>query len=303
MSKGRFSGQDPAREKPLSYYVKHDITTSEKCKDVFTFHISRFSFILQPYFQLLTPETSVKDVFMKKRPYEKYIYWVTPETEACLRDDLAARGIRLKSAKGVVCTPLDEINRVSSVAPEVWGDTCRRQGSWYRSSDRNGLFLIVSSFAIEGYEEHLSGRIIRSDFKPPSYAGREEMETMVADPAFVKSVPLEWPRAETTEKRIQVRWARRLGAVMDDYDDLFLVHTANHANFMRPRFFVREGGCVIPYSIERSAHLCSCCLELFQVVGAEYSRKLVAPCPGAAIFARLEPDAFLLAERVQERTP
>lgn len=239
---------------------------------------------------------------MKKKTYEKYIYWVTPEAEARLREDLAARDIRLKSAKGVVCTPLDVINRISSVAPEVWGDTCRRQGSWYRSSDRNGLFLIVSSFAIEGYDDSLAGRITGADFKPPRHAGREEMEAMVADPAFVGRIPLEWSRAEETEKRIQMRWAHRLGAETDDYDCLHLVHTANHANFHNPRLFVREGDRVIPYSIERSAHLCSCCLELFQVIGSEYSRKLVAPCPGAVIFARLEPDAFLLAERLGERT-
>jgi hypothetical protein len=233
---------------------------------------------------------------MKSRFYEKYVYWMSPETEAVLRQDLAAGGVRLKSAKGVVCTPLDEINRVSSVAPEVWADTCRRQGSWYRSSSRNGLFLIVSSFALEGFEQYLAARITRTAFKPPARAGRRDLEAMTADPGFVKRVPPEWCQAEPTERRIQVRWARRLGAVTDDYDDLHLIHTANHANFMQPRFFVREGEDVIPYSIERSAHLCSCCLELFQVIGAGFSRKLVAPCPGAVIFARLEPDAFLLVE-------
>ncbi len=239
---------------------------------------------------------------MHKKTYEKYVYWMRPENEARLREDLASRGVRIKSAKGVVCTPLDEINRISSVSPEVWGDTCRRQGSWYRNSARNGLFLIVSSFAVEGYEEYLAGRISHTGFRPPQYAPRREMETMVADPAFVKRVPSEWFRAEKTEKRIQVRWARRLGSHVDHYDDLFLVHTANHANFVRPRFFVRDGERVVPYSIERSAHLCSCCLELFQVIGCEYSRKLVAPCPGAVIFARLEPDAFLLAERIEKNT-
>ncbi|MCF8061086.1 MAG: hypothetical protein K9M82_01095 [Deltaproteobacteria bacterium] len=236
---------------------------------------------------------------MKPKPvYEKWIYWMTREREARLREELAARGVRLKSAKGVVCTPLDEINRVSSVAPEVWADTCGRQGSWYRSSDRNGLFLIVSSFPLEGYEEASTGRITRADFSPPAYAGRAEMEAMTADPAFLKCVPPEWPRAEEIERRIQMRWARRLGAEVDDYEDLYLVHTANHANFLKPRFFIREGDGVVPYSIQRSALLCSCCLELFQVLGAGYARKLVAPCPGASIFARLEPDAYLLTERV-----
>jgi hypothetical protein len=36
---------------------------------------------------------------------------------------------------------------------------------------------------------------------------------------------------------------------------------------------------------------------LFQILGAEHKKKLVAPCPGAAIFARLEPDKFLLVEK------
>jgi hypothetical protein len=229
--------------------------------------------------------------------YEKWIYWMTPEREARLRADLAGRGVRLKSAKGVVCTPLDEINRISSVAPEVWADTCGRQGSWYRSSHRNGLFLVVSSFPLEGYEKEAAGRITRADFSPPEHAGREEMEAMTADPSFLERVPPGWPRASETERRIQLRWARRLGAEVDGWEELYLVHTANHANFLKPRFFVREGGGVVPYSIQRSALLCSCCLELFQVVGAEHAQKLVAPCPGAAIFARLEPDAYLLAER------
>jgi hypothetical protein len=229
--------------------------------------------------------------------YEKWIYWMTPARESRLREELAERGIRLKSAKGVVCTPLDEINRISSVAPEVWSDTCGRQGSWYRASPRNGLFLIVSSFPLEGYEAEAAGRISRSDFRPPAHAGREEMEAMASEPGFLERVPPDWSRAGEMERRIQLRWARRLGAEPDDYGELYLVHTANHANFLEPRFFVREGGEVIPYSIQRSALLCSCCLELFQVVGAEHRRKLVAPCPGAAIFARLEPDVYLLAEK------
>lgn len=234
-----------------------------------------------------------------KAVYEKHIYWIDPQTEARLRQDLAARGIRLKSAKGVVCTPLDEINRISSVAPEVWDDTCGRQGSWYRQSDRNGLFLVVSSFPLDDLGLSPSGRIRRVDFRPSRTAGREDMEAMIADPDFMQRVPPRWSRADDVERRIQMRWARRLGAEVEDYDDLYRVHTANHANFLDPRFYVREDGRVVPYSIERSAWLCSCCLELFQVLGRAYARKLVAPCPGAVIFARLQPDGFLLAENLE----
>mgnify|MGYP000047008739 CR=1 FL=1 len=62
-------------------------------------------------------------------------------------------------------------------------------------------------------------------------------------------------------------------------------------------FFIRDEENIIPYSIDRSAHLCSCCVELFQVLGDEFERKLVAPCPGATIFARLKPDRYLLVEK------
>jgi hypothetical protein len=231
-----------------------------------------------------------------KAVYEKYIYWVSQKEESRLREDLADQGIRLKSAKGVVCTPLDEINRIASVAPEVWDDTCGRQGSWYRQSEKNGLFLIVSSFPVEGCEGRKAGRITRSDFRPPRYATPEEMEAMVNEQAFSGQMPQRWSEADDMEQRIQLRWARRLGAEDPEYPALFRVHTANHANFLRPRLTVQENGLVVPYSIAPSAQLCSCCLELFQVLGADYLRKYVAPCPGAAIFARLEPDVFLQVE-------
>jgi len=84
---------------------------------------------------------------------------------------------------------------------------------------------------------------------------------------------------------------------VDDYGFLYLSHSANHANFLSPRFFVRDGEGMIPYSIDRSAHLCSCCVELFQILGGNYQKKMVAPCPGATIFARLKPDQYLLVER------
>lgn len=225
--------------------------------------------------------------------YEKHVYWLTREEEARLGEEFAAQGIRLKSAKGVVCTPLDEINRISSVAPEVWSDTCGRQGSWYRKSPKNGLVLIVSSFPIEGYDEKKSATITRVGFTPPSRASLEEIEAMVQDPEFIPRIPSEWSEANDFERRLQLRWARRLDETAPDYDTLFKIHTANHANFIKPRLFVRENGEDIPYSIAPSAHLCSCCLELFNVLGQENKIKYVSPCPGAVIFSRLEPDSFL----------
>ena len=98
------------------------------------------------------------------------------------------------------------------------------------------------------------------------------------------------------EKKLYVKWAQRFGSACQDFPFLYLSHTANHGNFINPHFFIEDGGSVIPYSIDRSAHLCSSCVELFNILGVQFKKKLVAPCPGASLFARLEPDAYLLVE-------
>ena len=236
----------------------------------------------------------------QKGVYIKHIYWLTKDEEARLQDEMKARGVRIRPAKGVVCTPLDEINKISSVAPEVWNDTCARQGSWYRASDKNGLYLVISSFELEGYENEKAATITQSSFDPPRLARSEEKKKMINNSDFMKQVPSEWRTVREIEKRIYLRWAGRLGSDVEDYDFLYLSHTANHANFIKPHFFIQENQNIIPYSIDRSAHLCSCCLELFQVLGSQYRKKLVAPCPGASIFARLKPNCYLSVEKAKQ---
>ena len=232
-----------------------------------------------------------------KGVYIKHVYWLTKDEEARLQDDLELGGVRMGSAKGVVCTPLDAFNKISSVAPEVWRDTCARQGSWYRASDKNGLYLVISSSELEGYEEKRAATITKSSFMAPRLARSEEKKKLIHNPDFMKQVPAEWRTVREIEKRIYLRWAKKLGSDVEDYDFLYLSHTANHANFITPHFFIQENQNIIPYSIDRSAHLCSCCLELFQVLGAQYRKKLVAPCPGATIFASLKPNGYLLVEK------
>jgi hypothetical protein len=236
-------------------------------------------------------------VLKNRGPYIKHIYWLTKDEEERLREELAGRNIKLKSAKGIVCTPLDEINKITSVAPDVWDDTCKRQGSWYRTSEKNGLYLIISSFELVDYEEQKAATITESDFVPPSLANLEDKNALVQDSSLKKRVPDDWLHPADLEKRIYLRWAKRLGSDVKDYDFLYLSHTANHANFIKPQFFIQDSEEIVPYSIDKSAHLCSCCIELFGVLGGEYKKKLVSPCPGATIFARLEPDRYLLVEK------
>jgi hypothetical protein len=237
------------------------------------------------------------ELFLLPMNYVKHIYWLSPDEAARLRESLKGKGIKVKSPKGVVCTPLDRINKVSIVAPEVWDETCARQGSWYRASDKSGLYLVVSAGEIEALAGKKAATIKAVDFSPPRLAETEEKLAMTGDRDFAGRIPPEWQKVGYFEKRVYLRWAARLGSKIDDFGFLYLTQTANHANFMKPRFFIEENSHRIPYSIDRSAHLCSCCLELFQVLGEEHPMKLVAPCPGATIFARLKPDRYLLVEK------
>lgn len=234
---------------------------------------------------------------MRRGPYCKYVYWISERESEILKEELAAQSIKVKTAKGVVCTPLDVINKVSIVPPQVWNETCGRQGSWYRTSDKNGLYLVVSSFELERHKDRRAAVITESDFVAPRLASLQDKRALYEDEHLIERMPEDWKHVEEVEKRVYLRWARRLGSSVEDYDILYRSHTANHANFIHPRFFVEENGLKIPYSIDRSAHLCSCCVELFQVLGTDFDKKFVAPCPGATIFARLKPDRYLRVER------
>jgi hypothetical protein len=120
---------------------------------------------------------------------------------------------------------------------------------------------------------------------------------MARDASLKKHIPPGWYSVSSVEKRAFLRWASQMGSSPERFRELFLAHTANHANFISPRFFVQdEEGNPIPYSLDRSAHLCSCCIELFQIIGSRFKKKLVAPCPGAVRFARLEADRYFLVE-------
>ena len=234
--------------------------------------------------------------------YQKHVYWLTRAEFIRLQEAFHSRNMKMRSAKGIVCSPLDEINKISCVTPDVWNETCARQGSWYRASDKNGLYLVVSSFEIVGYEGMKKATISRSNFKPPKLASADEKERLVQDSGFKRLVPAQWNDVSDTEKQMYLKWAHRLGSDAKDFDSLLLSHSANHANFITPRFFIEENHHIVPYSIDCSSHLCSCCLELFQVIGDNFRKKLVAPCPGAIIFARLKADQYLLVEKMEVKT-
>lgn len=232
-----------------------------------------------------------------KQPYKKYIYWLKEKQLPQLQAILRMQNIKLKFAKRIVCTPMDRISKIAVVAPKIWNEACRRQGSWYRTSERKGLYLIISQFELADFGPERAAVITESDFVLPQPASAKKKEILLKTPILEKRVPAEWHQVNEKDKKIYLRWARRMGSTVEDYDQLYKMHTANHANFITPKCFIEDGDGIIPYSIDGTAHVCSCCVELFQVLGSRFKRKLVIPCPGAAIFARLKPDRYLLVEK------
>jgi hypothetical protein len=232
------------------------------------------------------------------RKYQKYVYWLSGSEERDFRDRLLARGIKVKTVRGVVCPALDRSASVSSISPKTWNQTCARQGNWYRTSDKNERYLIVSPEPIGDLDGRCVAVITASAFTPPRLATAAEEAEMARDPSLKRHIPDGWYRVRYGEKKAFLRWANHIGSTAGGFRALFLAQTANHANFISPRFFVWDNhGNAVPYSLDRSAHLCSCCLELFQVIGSHFKKKLVAPCPGAVRFARLDPDRYFLVER------
>jgi hypothetical protein len=233
----------------------------------------------------------------ERETYKKFAYWLHESSLGQLSDALAAKGIKIREAKGIVCTPLDPINKISVVSPGVWSETCKRPGSWYRASDKKNLYLVVSSFELSDFEDRLCSIITESDFIPDHLASLEEKLALVSDTVYQALAPGQWSEVDEVEKRLYIRWAKRLGSDLDDYELLFLTQSANHANFVSPQIYLENEKGIIPYSIDCSAHLCSCCLEIFQVIGEKFKEKLVAPCPGATIFARLKRNRYLLVTK------
>ena len=77
-----------------------------------------------------------------------------------------------------------------------------------------------------------------------------------------------------------------------DFEKTFMIHSANHSNFITPEFYVDVNGAKVPYSISDSAHVCSSCIEFFNILGEQWPVKCVVPCIGAVQFARLPQDQY-----------
>ena len=229
---------------------------------------------------------------------KKYCYWVDESVFSRLNDDLALADISMYETKRAVCVPMSSKIKIGIVAPTAWDkyDLCRRQLSWYKFSPYYGMFLIISSFPLTEYGLENPHTVIElTKFKIPEKPNNEQKKALVSRKSYQILRPDEWENIDPEDKEgLQVKWMKVMGVTGITYPELFAFHCANHANFIEPRFFVNSenGDGIIPYSIEKTKHACSCCLEFFNIIGSEFKTKLVVPCPGAALFAGMSVNKY-----------
>jgi hypothetical protein len=229
--------------------------------------------------------------------YRKYCYWLNPHSVNKVRNLLEQEGIRLEEEVRIPCRVLRSSHDIRILTPSAWDGFCKRKTSWYWKSDKAKKLLIVSSRPLEcsGLDRPIV--IHESNFQPHRLPLPEEVRLLVQSKEFEKKKPRLWDKVTIAEKDTYQRWLKRFHDQEPfDFDRIFMVQSANHANFLDPRFYTGVGEAVTPYSIAKSAYVCSSCLEFFNILGDQWRVKYVVPCLGAVQFARVPQDMYFRVE-------
>jgi hypothetical protein len=221
------------------------------------------------------------------KAFEKFVYWLIPPEFDRLKGPLAEKGIDPVRIKKAVCLPLSRDVSMAFVEPQVWEEyeLCRRQLSWYGESPFNGKILLVSSSALNDYGLHPETIIRDATFRTRTFPDRTGRLQLIARESYLKSRPEAWEQIAREDPEQQKRWLKVMGLGHLSYEELFVGHCANHANFIEPEYFMLDGEEKVPYSIGRTPFVCSACLEFYNIIGTGQRRKYVVPCPGAVLFA------------------
>jgi hypothetical protein len=225
--------------------------------------------------------------------YEKFCYWLNQKELEGIRENLEHGKITVPEEAHIPCRALRSSLEIGLVLPSAWQGFCKRRTSWYGSSKKAGRFLVVSNRPLPISGDGHSILIRESNFKPDHLPVYEEIREMAKSGSFQKKKPSIWDKIDPSEKDFYRRWFERFGGKEpSDFEEMLTYHSANHANFLDPRFFILLEAGKAPYSIADSLHTCSSCLEFFNILGGEWPLKYVTACSGAVQFARLPRDQY-----------
>ena len=235
--------------------------------------------------------------------YQKYIYWLEKEDFISLRKRLTEKGMPVTEAKKAVCVPLAKSVQIGFVPPDAWRkyELCKRQLSWYCGSSHAGQVLVVSSFELGDDGLRPEAIIRQSRFRAPSLPGREEKLQMIASPKYQQAKPPQWENIASEDPELHDKWLKIMGVRGVSYEEVFISHCANHANFIEPVYFMNNEEGMVPYSIAKTSYICSACLELYNIIGSDFRKKLVVPCPGGVLFAGLPVNRYLEVTTIKSK--
>ncbi len=226
--------------------------------------------------------------------YQKFTYWLTETDFNFLKENLSPKGIDFFASKRAVCVPLSKEVEIGFVPSDAWGKYpfCRRPLSWYKASPFVGRILVVSSFDLKEYHFPPETIIRESDIQPSNLPDREGKIKLIEQESYQKSKPPEWENIDAEGPELHNQWLRMMGLREVSYEELFITRCANHANFIEPTYFIIEENEPVPYSIDKTSHICSACLEFFNIIGTQFRKKMVVPCPGAVLFAGMAANRY-----------
>jgi hypothetical protein len=241
-------------------------------------------------------ESVISEPIRRKKilKYQKFSYWLTEKDFRFLKKNLSSKGIDFFASKRAVCVPLSKEVAIGFVPIDSWGKYpfCRRPLSWYKVSPFVGKILVVSSFGLQEYHVTPETVIQESYFEAPKLPDREGKLKLIKQESYQKAKPGEWEDIDADGPDLHNEWLKMMGVRGVSYEELFITHRANHANFIEPAYFIIEENRPVPYSIDQTSHICSACLEFFNIIGARFRKKMVIPCPGAVLFAGMVPNRY-----------
>ncbi len=228
------------------------------------------------------------------KEYKKYIYWLEEKEFSGLEDRLKEGGVEVIEARNAACDPLSKEVEIGFVPLEAWGKNpfCKRPSSWYKVSHFASKILVVSSFDLQEYRVTPETTVRECRFRPPKLPNREEKLRLIQQGSYQDLKPAEWENIDTDGAELHKEWLRAIGLRGVSFEELFITHRANHANFIEPVYFIMEENEPVPYSIDKTPYICSACLEFFNIIGANFRKKYVFPCPGAVLYAGMIPNRY-----------
>ena len=236
--------------------------------------------------------------------YKKFCYWVDFNRLKAVRRNLEEREIDLPDESRIPCRVLRASKEIVYLAPPAWDGFCKRRTSWYRKSNMAGKFLIVSNSPLDVPDLESPIIIAGSNFMPDRLPNPDEISQLVRSKEYQKRKPSEWDKPDPLERDFYQRWFERQQRKEPfDFDKILLSHSANHANFLDPKFFINLNGTMVPYSIADSIHVCSSCLEFFNILGSQWPVKYVVPCIGAVQFAHLSMEHYFEVKTLRAVNP